>query len=374
MVYYDFNGKKISSLGFGTMRLPTNEGVIDEAESRKMVAYAMENGVNYFDTAYGYHGGESEKVIGKLLSEYPRDSFYLADKFPGYDLNNMGKVEEIFEEQLKKCGVEYFDFYLFHNVYERNLEGYLDEKNGILKYLLKQKENGRIKHLGLSVHGSEEILEKFLDAYGEHMEFCQVQLNYIDWSFQEARKKVEMLNKRNIPIWVMEPLRGGMLTRFGAEREAVLKGIRPEESMASMAFRYLQGVEGVGVILSGMSDFAQMKDNIKTFSEYKPLDKEETAKILKLADDILNAGILPCTSCRYCTPHCPMELDIPRLLSLYNEHTFTGGGFLAPMAIEGFPKEKRPSACIGCKSCEAVCPQQLEIADALKKFSGMLGM
>ena len=182
MIYRDFKGMKLSALGMGAMRLPTKEGAdsaVDEAAAAKMVAYAMDHGVNYYDTAWGYHGGNSEAVMGRILQEYPRESFFLATKFPGYDLSNMDKVEEIFREQLKKCPVEYFDFYLFHNVCEMNIDAYLDPKHGIFQYLMKQKEEGRIRHLGFSAHGSLPVLERFLDAYGEAMEFGQLQLNWM---------------------------------------------------------------------------------------------------------------------------------------------------------------------------------------------------
>lgn len=376
MIYKNFKDLKLSSLGLGTMRLP-NKGQngdtpIDEEETAKMVEYAIKNGVNYFDTAYGYHNGESEKVIGKILNKYPRDSYYLATKFPGYDISNMDKVEKIFEEQLQKTGMEYFDFYLFHNVYEKNIDPYLDEKYGILKYLLKQKENGRIKHLGFSVHGSYNVMKRFLEAYGKHMEFCQIQLNYLDYKFQHAKEKIELLREWNIPIWVMEPLRGGKLAKLSDKQEVKLKEYRLDEETPAWAFRFLQAIPEVTIILSGMSNMEQMKDNIKTFEENKPLNEEEMKEILKIADEMLKGNILPCTACRYCTSHCPKGLNIPELLSLFNEHTFTGGGFIAPMAISALPDDKKPSACVGCKSCEAVCPQQLKISEAMKDFSKLL--
>ncbi len=212
MIYKNFQDLKLSALGMGAMRLPVLDGDdsrIDETATKEMVAYAMEQGVNYYDTAWGYHDGNSELVMGRALKEYPRDCFYLATKFPGYDLSNMTKVEEIFEKQLEKCQVEYFDFYLFHNVCEMNIDAYLDEKYGIYDYLMKQKANGRIRHLGFSAHGSYDVMERFLEKYRKRMEFCQIQLNYLDWSFQDAKAKVELLKKYNIPVWVMEPLRGG---------------------------------------------------------------------------------------------------------------------------------------------------------------------
>ena len=272
MIYRDFQDIKLSALGMGAMRLPVVDGDdsrIDEKKAEEMVAYAMENGVNYYDTAWGYHGGNSELVMGKALKNYPRESFYLASKFPGYDLANMDKVEEIFEKQLEKCQVEYFDFYLFHNVCEMNIDAYLDPKYGIFEYLMKQKENGRIRHLGFSAHGRMDVLKRFLDAYGEHMEFCQLQLNYLDWTFQNAEEKVELMREHNIPVWVMEPVRGGKLASLDPENESKLKALRPEESIAAWAFRFLQSVPEVKVVLSGMSNMEQMQE-ILNICEVKP--------------------------------------------------------------------------------------------------------
>lgn len=377
MVFRDFQGLKLSALGFGTMRLPVHKEVyadIDENAAAEMFDYALSHGVNYFDTAWGYHDGESEKAVGKILSAYPRDSFYLATKFPGYDLSNMGKVEEIFEAQLKKCRVSYFDFYLFHNVCEMNIDAYLDEKYGIYEYLMKQKEAGRIRHLGFSAHGNLDVMKRFLDAYGKDMEFCQIQLNFLDWTFQGAKEKVELLKEWNIPVWVMEPLRGGKLAKLAAEDEKALKALRPEENIPAWAFRFLQSVSGVTMVLSGMSNLQQMQDNIHTFAEDKPLTEKEMDTLLQIADGMVKKIVLPCTACHYCTSHCPQGLPIPELLALYNEHCFTEGGFIAPMALSAYPQEKLPSACIGCRSCEAVCPQQIKISEAMADFAQKMGM
>lgn len=375
MIYRDFQDLKLSALGMGAMRLPVMAGddsAIDEAATAEMVAYAMEKGINYFDTAWGYHGGHSEEVMGKVLGRYPRESFYLATKFPGYDLSNMDQVKEIFERQLKKCGVEYFDFYLFHNVCEMNIDAYLDEKYGIYQYLMKQKKAGRIRHLGFSAHGSYEVMKRFLEAYGSEMEFCQIQLNYLDWSFQGAEAKAELLRSYGIPVWVMEPLRGGKLAALPEETMEKLRKFRPEEKAPAWAFRFLQSVSGVTMILSGMSDFQQLQENIHTFEKDQPLQKEEMDTVLAIADEMLRKTSLPCTACHYCVSHCPKQLDIPSLLELYNEHCFTGGGFLAPMALIAIPKDKHPDACIGCRSCEAVCPQRIKISEAMADFAAKL--
>ncbi len=369
MVYKKFQDLELSALGMGAMRLPVidkNDEKIDESAAAEMVKYAFEQGINYFDTAWGYHSGNSELVMGKILSGYPREKFYLATKFPGYDLSNMTKVEEIFEKQLKKCQVSYFDFYLFHNVCEMNINEYLDKKYGIFEYLMKQKENGRIRHLGFSAHGSCEVMRRFLEAYGKHMEFCQIQLNYIDWKFQEAKEKVELLKAYDIPVWVMEPVRGGTLASLSDENTEKLKALRPDEKIPAWAFRFIQTIPEVVVTLSGMSNFEQLEENIHTFETEKPLDSKEMDTILEIADKM--AGGVPCTACHYCTSHCPQGIDIPSMLKLYNEHTFTGGGFIAPMALSAVPEDKKPSACVGCRSCEAVCPQQIKISEVLSDF------
>lgn len=375
MLYNSFENQHISALGFGAMRLPVIEGVnaqVDQARTDEMVAYAIKNGVNYFDTAWGYHDGNSETALGKALSAYPRESFYLADKFPGYDVKNMDKVEAIFEEQLKRCDVEYFDFYLIHNVCEMNIDAYLNPEYGILEYLLKQKNNGRIKHFGFSAHGSVKVIERFLEVYGSAMEFCQLQINWLDWEFQDARKKAELAAKHNLPLIVMEPLRGGKLVNLGDNDAAELANIRPDENAVSVAFRFIQSLPNVFVTLSGMSDLDQLTENISIFNENKPLDAEEIKKLLALAKDMTTRTGVPCTECRYCTSHCPQGLDIPHLLSLYNEHAFTGGGFLASMAASVLPDDKKPSACIECHACEAVCPQQILISETLKDFAEKL--
>lgn len=373
MIYKEFQDLKISALGMGAMRLPLLAGrddEIDEVATGRMVEYAIGQGVNYFDTAWGYHGGKSELVMGKVLSGYPREKFLLATKFPGYDLANMPKVEEIFERQLEKCQVSYFDFYLFHNVCETNINEYLDEKYGIHAYLMKQKENGRIRYLGFSVHGSYETTKRFLEAYGKDMEFCQIQLNYVDWKFQDAKAKVELLDEYRIPIWVMEPLRGGKLASLSEEYTQELKALRPDEEVPAWAFRFLQSIPHVVVTLSGMSNLEQLEKNIHTFESEKPLGREEREALLGIADRMVNG--VPCTACHYCTSHCPQEIDIPFMLNLYNEHKFTDGGFIAPMALSVVPKDRQPSACVGCRSCEAVCPQQIKISEALADFAGMI--
>ena len=377
MIYNDFQGMKLSALGMGNMRLPvldSNDSMIDMEAAREMIAYCMKSGINYYDTAYGYHGGQSELVVGELLKNYDRDSFYLASKFPGYDLTNMPKVREIFEKQLKKCQVEYFDFYLFHNVCEMNIDAYLDPKYGIFDYLMEQKKNGRIRHLGFSAHGNIDCITRFLEAYGKDMEFGQIELNYFDYKFQDARGKAELLTKWNIPIWVMEPVRGGQLASLSEEATGKLKAARPDEDVPAWAFRFLQSIPGVTMTLSGMSNMQQVKANIATYEMLKPLDEQEQELILGIADDMINKTTVPCTGCHYCATHCPKNLDIPFLLKLYNEAMVAGSGtFIASMALASVDSDKQPECCIACHSCEKVCPQTIHIPEELKKFAAKMG-
>lgn len=377
MIYKKFQDIQLSGLGLGMMRLPVINGddsQIDEAKASEIIDYAMKNGINYYDTAWGYHNGNSEITAGRFLAKYPRESYCLASKFPGYDNSNMPKVKEIFEKQLEKCQTPYFDFYLFHNVYEGNIDDYLNPEFGILDYLLEQKRNGRIRHLGFSAHGDLNVIQRFLDAYGEHMEFCQLQVNYMDWHFQNAQSKVELIQKYNIPIWVMEPVRGGKLADAPEKMKSIMKSMRPDESVPAWAFRFLQAIPGVAMILSGMSNMEQLKENIKIWNEDKPLNDEEFKCIVALSDEETKKGGLPCTACHYCTSHCPQGLPIPELIALYNEHKITGGGFLAPMAVGSMEENQRPSKCISCRSCETVCPQQIKISEMMKEFSELIGM
>ena len=372
MIYNKFQDIKLSALGLGCMRFPVcekDDSKINKDITRDLIAYSIENGINYFDTAWVYHQGSSEPFMGEILNEFPRESFHLATKFPGFDLDLMGKVEEIFEAQLKKCKVDYFDFYLFHNVCETNIDGYLDPKYGVFDYLIKQKRNGRIRHLGFSTHGNLDTMKRFLDAYGADMEFCQLQINWIDWTFQNAKAKVELVKKYNVPIWVMEPVRGGTLARLAPKHEARLKALRPDASMAEWAFRFLQSIPEVTVTLSGMSNFEQIKENIETFKTHKPLNELEMKTLLEIADEMTAKEVLPCTSCRYCTSHCPKGLDIPFMISTYNEYISAGDGFVPPTAMDMLDEDKRPSACIGCRACEAVCPQNIKISEMMTDFT-----
>lgn len=370
MIYSDFNGNQLSLLGFGMMRLPTLEDEsIDEEQTAEMLDYAIKNGVNYFDTAFPYHNGKSEIVTGKLLKKYPRDSYYLATKYPGHQIAESYNPQETFELQLQKCGVDYFDFYLLHNIHEKSVEVYMDPQWGIVDYFVEEKKKGRIRNLGFSFHGNPETLEKFLDYCGDKIDFCQIQLNYLDWTLQEAEKKYNILTQRGIPVWVMEPVRGGKLAKLDDFDEKMLWDMRPKESTAAWAFRWLQGLSNVKMILSGMSNIEQVKDNIKTFSERKTLSLKESERLMRIAEGLKNS--IACTSCRYCCKGCPKQLDIPELIKIYNDMRYQNG-IVPVMRMGAFPPEKLPSACIGCKKCEASCPQDIKISSVMKKFADLL--
>ena len=363
MIYKKFQDLQLSALGMGCMRFPTAEGKddqIDECQTAKMIAQAFDGGVNYFDTAWFYHGGNSETVLGKMLKEYPRDSFYMATKFPGIDPEHgRHSIQQVFERQLEKCQVEYFDFYLYHNVSDGRIDMMLDPKYGIHEYLMEQKRLGRIRHLGFSTHGSLSCMKRFLDALGSDLEFCQIQLNWLDWKLQNAREKVELLNHYNIPIWVMEPVRGGRLVTLPEEDIAKLKELRSGVTTPEWAFRFLQGVPGVTMVLSGMSNEQQLAENLETFSEHKPLNDEELAVTMEIAERMIAKNTVPCTGCNYCVEHCPVQIPIPAVIKAYNEKSDD-------------PGTPGPFDCIACGNCRVHCPQGIHIPGVMKDYAAKL--
>ena len=371
MLTNDFQGLALSRLGFGAMRLPLLPGrkeptAIDEAQVDAMVDYAMAHGVNYFDTAHPYHGGLSERVLGRSLARYPRQSWYLADKYPGHQIAQRYDPAAIFEEQLERCGVDYFDFYLLHNVYENSIQVYMDPQWGILDYFVEQKRLGRIKHLGFSCHGGLPTLARFLDYCGDTMEFCQLQLNYLDWTLQQGREKYDLLTARGIPVWVMEPIRGGRLAALTGGQMDALRRLRPQDSAAAWALRFLQGLPNVKMILSGMSSLEQMVENVDTFTQDRPLTEAETAALLELAEGMKDA--VPCTACRYCCDGCPMGLDIPAMIAACNEARFALSSNVR-MRFDALPEDKRPAACIACGKCSRTCPQGIDVPAVLKELA-----
>lgn len=364
---------KMPKLGFGLMRLPEKDGAIDVERVKTMVDKYLNAGLNYFDTAYIYHGGHSEEAICEaLVKRYPREKFMLATKLPVWEVKQESDVERIFNDQLKKTGAGYFDLYLLHSIEEANYDSY--EKYDCFNWGLKKKEAGLIKHFGFSFHGSPELLEKVLDKHPE-VEFVQIQLNYLDRTNPVVRsqKLYDILHKRNIPMIIMEPIRGGMLANMAPEIEAKFKGARPDKSVASWALRYVGSLEGVMTILSGMSAEDQMDDNINTFTNFEPLSKEEFKIIDEVTEEILRIPQIGCTACRYCTDGCPKKISIPDVFRTINTLRRYPDDWRAKNFYSGLiNRSGKASDCIACGQCEGVCPQHLPIISLLKEAAEIL--
>ncbi len=374
MQYSEFNSidKKISKLGFGLMRLPKvkdDEDTIDREEAFKLIDLAMKSGVNYYDTAFFYHGGDSEQFVSEALSRYPRESFYLATKLPGSYMRDEKKTaEELFTNQLKKCGVDYFDFYLLHAVNRDIMTTFEEYKS--YEYLSEMKKQGKIRHLGFSYHGDLEFFLELIDKY--KWDFVQLQINYYDWEADNAKAYYKALEERNIPCIVMEPVRGGSLHKLNDEARAVFDNLGDGNSYASYALRYVNELPGVMCILSGMSTYEQVEDNLKTFNEAKPLEDREKEAIGKANVLFRKNFAIPCTDCKYCVEHCPKGVNIPACFSAYNEYNKTRNTDDFEKAYGTIPEEKRAFNCIECGACVSHCPQQIEIPKKLKKVNEVL--
>ncbi|MBR5425164.1 MAG: aldo/keto reductase [Clostridiales bacterium] len=366
---------KMPKLGFGMMRLPENDGVIDHEHVCRMVDKYMSSGMNYFDTAYVYHGGKSEVAAREaLVKRYPRDSFMIATKLPAWEIKTESDIERIFNEQLERCGVDYFDLYLLHSIEDgNNYDTYV--KYDCFKWGVQKKAEGKIRHFGFSYHGSPELLEEIVDAHPE-IEFVQIQYNYLDRTnpVVQSQALYEILAKRNIPIIVMEPIRGGMLASMDPAIEAKFKAYDPDKSVASWALRFVGSQPGVMTILSGMSTEEQMDDNIGTFTDFQAMNDEEVKIVDEVTADILSMPQIGCTACKYCCDGCPMGISIPDVFRTINTLRRYPDDWRSKNFYSGLiGRSGKASDCIGCGQCESVCPQHLPIIDLLKEAAEILG-
>ncbi len=361
--------EKISLLGFGCMRFPLDaNGKIDRVRSSKMLKYAFEHGVNYFDTAYPYHGGESEEFLGEFLKTLDRNSYNLATKLPCWAVNELCDAEKIFEGQRKKLGVEYFDFYLLHALNKSKWEKMVEL--GVVALLESYVEKGLIKHLGFSFHDSYDVFEQII-MYRD-WDFCQLQLNYMDMNVQAGIRGYELAKNRNVAVIVMEPVKGGSLANVPEEIRELFDSVTPNRSPASWALRYAATLDNVLTVLSGMSDEKQVEDNIKTFENFVPLSEKEQSAV-KQAENIFRSRVKNgCTGCRYCMP-CPQKVNIAGLFSLWNKYgMFENTAQIKSAWKNEYDAEEKPLSCIECGLCQTKCPQSIGIINDLKKLQAEL--
>lgn len=389
-------GREISLLGYGCMRFPTYDTGETNARGRKIMAIDMEksqalidhayaNGVTHYDTAWNYHNEKSAVAIGQMLKKYPRESFTLANKMPGWLITSPEKALELFEEQLNRCGVEYFDYYLCHAISEQSGYDKPYEEFGGYEVLAKEKEKGRIKRLGFSFHGDLDLFKYILDK--RQWDFVLLQINYIDWEDQNAKALYEELEKRGIQCMVMEPLKGGALASLTPDANEILKEAAPEQSVASWAFRYVGSLPNVLTVLSGMTEMEHLKDNLKTFGNFKPLTAEEKVALDKAIAEYRRYAQIGCTACRYCMP-CKYGVDIPAVFAAYNKCVKESNipdmngpkdakfekkkrAFLATY-YNTVPEGARADKCIACGACKSVCPQKLEVPELITRMKDMV--
>lgn len=354
---------KVSLLGMGCMRLPKvdpEKEDIDYEKAQEIIDYAYANGVNYFDTAYGYHGGQSELFVGQALKKYPRESFFLASKMPIWCVKEKGDVERIFNEQLQRCQTDYFDFYLFHSQNAANFQKC--QEFGVYEFLSQMKAEGKIRRLGFSFHDTPEVLRHICDTYP--WDFAQIQLNYLDWEMQDAKTQYQILNDREIPVIVMEPVRGGVLASPCEAADILFREERPDKSVASWAIRFAASLPGVLTVLSGMSNMEQIRDNVDTMTRFEPLTDREREVIDEALEAYRKKDTVPCTGCRYCMD-CPFGVDIPKMFSLYNHYVLDRDGEDYLEAYEAQPESERADQCQACGACMEKCPQHIRIPDQM---------
>lgn len=365
----------MKKLGFGFMRLPKNSdkpGDIDYTQVNEMVDYAMDNGFNVFDSGYGYMEGYSDIAIKKTITErYPRKSFKISNKLPIYDFTLETDMDKIFAEQLDKCGLEYFDYYLLHAITEELYENIV-KKMDCIDYLKKLKEKGFINHIGISYHDNADFLDIILEENPE-IEFVMLQLNYLDWINPgiQASKCYKIAKKHNVPIMVMEPLKGGTLVNIPKIAEKKLKSVNPDMSIASWGIRFVAGLDDICIVFSGMSSFEQIKDNISYMKNFEPLNKNEKKALRKVRKIISNSIAIDCTYCDYCLDSCEENIPISKFFSLYNDSKLAiEKQDLHGIYYENYAKNSNPaSACTECGKCVEICPQHLDVIGLLKEVS-----
>lgn len=356
-------------LGFGFMRLPVlKNGEIDIETVKAMTDKFIKSGFNYFDTAYGYMDGKAETAINQaVVDRYPRESFLIADKMPLWEAHKKEDIEKIFCTQLERTGAGYFDFYLLHSLYESTFEKAIEF--GAWQTLLQKKHDGKIKHLGFSFHDSPECLERIINAFPE-CEFVQLQINYADWDNPSIRSRLclEIANKYDKPVIVMEPVKGGSLSALPESARKILLHTEPNWSVASWALRFAAMQNGVMLVLSGMSDMEQLEDNINIANDFAPLDEEHLKAIREVVGILNSIPTIQCTSCKYCVKTCPSNIPIPEIINLLNIYN-TYNNLSGPKKSYGWAVQDVGKAgdCIKCSECEAHCPQHLKIMDAMEK-------
>lgn len=362
------NGYKASLLGYGCMRFPTNaDGKIDRAETERLLMKAYENGVTYFDTANPYHNGESELVVGEVMSKLPRNTYYLATKLPPWRVNSKEDAVAVFEEQLGKLRTDYVDFYLLHALNRDTFHKLRDL--GVIELMAEYKEKGIIKNYGFSFHDSYEVFEEIINY--RDWDFCQIQLNYIDKDTQATMKGVELAKSLGIPLVIMEPVKGGSLAKLPDDLKEILNPFERNLSPAGWALSWVASVDNVKVILSGMTAMDQLDDNLNTFNNFKALSDDEMKALDKVAEGINARAMNGCTGCRYCMP-CPMGINIPGNFAIWNNyHKYMNEGE-ARWNYGNMPEAEKPYACVKCGKCEAACPQKIKIREDLEKAGAEL--
>lgn len=361
---YKKSSEKISLLGLGNMRLPKlheDAEDIDTVRAQQIVDYAYDHGVNYYDTAYMYHGGKSEKFIGQALKKYDRSTFYLATKMPIWMAETPEEMKQIFENQLINLQTDYIDFYLFHSLTRANFDKCVNF--GLYEYLSEKKEQGIIRNLGFSFHDTPEVLEQICSTY--EWDFAQIQLNYLDWEMQNAKRQYEILEQHGIPCIIMEPVRGGKLVNTCDAANEIFTHANPHVSVASWAIRYAASLPNVLTVLSGMSNMEQIQDNINTLTDFTPMTQEEYKIVERAVYEYKKKDTVPCTGCRYCMD-CANGVDIPKSFELYNK--FVMNNDLAAYKKEYFMLDEstRENQCIACGICAQHCPQGIDIPDKLQ--------